>query len=61
MRILGILLALGGWLFPVLALSMTQSTGTRFGACVLGIIISLVGILGILNGFHQADAIWKKS
>ncbi len=32
----------------------------RFGACVLGIIISLVGILGVLNGFHQANAIWKK-
>ncbi len=60
MRILGILLALAGWLLPLAALSMTQSTGARFGACVLGIIISLVGILGVLNGFHQADAIWKK-
>ena len=61
MRILGILLALAGWLLPVVALSMTQSNGARLGACVLGIIISLVGILGVLNGFHQADAIWKKS
>ena len=60
MRIVGILVALAGWLLPLVALSMTQSTGTRFGACVLGIIISLVGILGILNGVHQADAIWKK-
>jgi len=60
MRILGILLALAGWLFPVVALSMTQSTGARSGACVLGIIISLVGILGVLNGAHQANAIWKK-
>ena len=60
MKILGILLALGGWLLPVLALSMTQSTSARFGACILGIIISLVGILGVLNGVHQADAIWKK-
>ena len=60
MRILGILLALAGWLFPVVALSMTQSTGARFGACVLGIIVSLVGILGALNGAHQADAIWKR-
>ncbi len=60
MRIVGILLALAGWLFPVAALSMTQSTGARFGACVVGIIISLVGILVVLNGFHQQDAIWKK-
>ena len=61
MRLVGILLALAGWLLPVAALSMTQSMGARFGACVLGIIISLVGILGVLNGFHQANAIWKKS
>ena len=60
MKILGILLALGGWLLPVLALSMTQSTGARFGACILGIIISLVGILGVLNTAHQANAMWKK-
>ena len=60
MRIVGIVVALVGWLVPLVALSMTQSTGARFGACVLGIIISLVGILGVLNGVHQADAIWKK-
>ena len=60
MRIVGILLALAGWLLPVLALSMTTSTGARFGACIVGIIVSLIGILGILNGVHQADAIWKK-
>jgi len=60
MRIVGILLALAGWLFPVAALSMTQSTAARFAAAVLGIIISLVGILGVLNSAHQADAIWKK-
>jgi hypothetical protein len=61
MRIVGILLALAGWLLPVAALSMTQSMAARFGACVLGIIISLAGILGVLNQFHQANAIWKKS
>jgi hypothetical protein len=61
MRILGILLALAGWLLPVVALSMTQSMAARFGACVVGIVISLVGILGVLSAFHQADAIWKKS
>ena len=60
MRIVGILLALIGWLLPILALSMTQSTGARFGACLLGIVISLVGILGVLNKAHLAHAIWKK-
>jgi hypothetical protein len=60
MKIVGILLALAGWLIPVVALSMTQSVGARFLVAVLGILISLVGILVVLNKAHQADAIWKK-
>jgi hypothetical protein len=60
MRIVGILLALAGWLIPILALSMTQSTGARFAACLLGIAVSLVGILGVLNKAHLQNAIWKK-
>jgi hypothetical protein len=60
MRIVGILLALAGWLLPVAALSMTQSVGARFAACLIGIAISLVGILGVLNKAHLENAIWKK-
>jgi hypothetical protein len=60
MKIVGILMALAGWLIPIVALSMTQSVGARFGAAVVGIIISLVGILGVLNKAHQEDAIWKR-
>jgi hypothetical protein len=61
MRIVGILLALAGWVIPVAALPLTQSLSARFGASVVGIIISLVGILVVLNGAHLQDAIWKKS
>ncbi|OLC29783.1 MAG: hypothetical protein AUI91_12020 [Acidobacteria bacterium 13_1_40CM_3_56_11] len=60
MRLVGVLLALAGWLLPIVALSLTQSTGGRFVATVLGIIISLVGILGVLNKAHLEHAIWKK-
>jgi hypothetical protein len=60
MKIVGILLALIGWLIPILALSMTQSTGARFIACLIGIAISLIGILGVLNKAHLEHAIWKR-
>jgi hypothetical protein len=60
MRILGILLAFIGWLIPIVALSMTQSNSARFAACLLGIAVSLVGILGILNKAHLDTAIWKR-
>jgi len=60
MRIVGILLALAGWLIPIVALSITQSTGARFAASLIGISVSLTGILGVLNKAHLEHAIWKK-
>jgi hypothetical protein len=60
MKLVGILLALVGWLLPVLALGWTSSNGARIVFCLVGIGITLTGILGVLNGAHQKEAIWKK-
>jgi hypothetical protein len=60
MKIVGLLLALIGWLIPILTLSITQAPGALFAACLIGIAISLVGVLGVINRAHLADAIWKK-
>ncbi|HYT22262.1 MAG TPA: hypothetical protein VEW05_18800 [Candidatus Polarisedimenticolia bacterium] len=60
MKIVGIAMALLGWLIPVVSLTLTQSLSARFVASVLGLIISLVGILGVLNQAHLKEAIWKK-
>jgi hypothetical protein len=57
MKLVGILLALVGWIVPVLALTQTQSLSARFVAAVLGIIVS---ILVVLNGEHLKEAIWKR-
>ena len=59
MRIVGILLALAGWLIPLVGLTVTQSLTARFVLVVLGIGISLTGILGVLNKAHLKNAIWK--
>ena len=59
MRIVGIVLALLGWLIPVVGLTLTQSLTARFVLVLLGIGISLTGILGILNKVHLKNAIWK--
>ena len=59
MQIIGILLALVGWLIPVVGLTLTQSLTARFILVVLGIGISLTGILGVLNKAHLKKAIWK--
>lgn len=59
MKLVGLLLAIVGWLLPVIALNFTQSLGARFVACLVGIAISLFGILVVLNKAHQKNVIWK--
>ena len=59
MKIVGLLMALAGWLIPILALPLTQSLTTRYILAVLGLAISLIGILGLLNKAHLKNALWK--
>jgi hypothetical protein len=60
MKLVGVLMALVGWIIPIVSLPLTQSLSARFVASILGLIISLVGILGVLNQAHLKEAIWKK-
>ncbi len=60
MKLVGILLALAGWLIPVIALTYTQSLGARFVLAIVGIAISLIGILFVLNQAHLKHVIWKQ-
>ncbi len=59
MKLVGVFLALAGWLIPVIALTYTQSLGARFALAIVGIAISLVGILFVLNQAHLKNVIWK--
>ena len=60
MRLIGIVLLLGGWLLAVGGLLLTPSTGGRLVLVVAGIALSLYGSLGVLNGYYLERAIWKK-
>ncbi len=59
MRFMGVLLLLAGWLIPIAALPLTQSPAVRFILALLGISISLVAILVVLNKAHLKHAVWK--
>jgi hypothetical protein len=59
MRIIGLLMALAGWLIPLLSLPLTQSLTTRLVLAVIGLAMSLTGILGLLNKAHLKNAPWK--
>jgi uncharacterized membrane protein len=60
MKLIGILVVLAGWLIPVIGINVTASDGARFFLAVVGIAVSIFGILGILNKAYLKEAIWKK-
>jgi hypothetical protein len=59
MKFIGLLMAVVGWLIPVVTLVLTQSTTARLIVCLLGVAISLIGILVVMNKAHVKEAIWK--
>lgn len=59
MKLVGFLLALFGWLIPVVTVALTPSTAVRMFVSLLGIAIILVGVLAVLNKAHLKHAIWK--
>jgi hypothetical protein len=60
MKIVGLLLAVLGWLLPVASLTWTSSLAARFIFALVGIAMCLTGILGFLNKAYVKQAIWKK-
>jgi hypothetical protein len=60
MKLIGLLLAIGGWLLPVAGLTWTSSMGVRLILCLIGIAITITGILGFMNKAYVCEAVWKK-
>ena len=60
MKLIGVLLAVFGWLLPVVGLGLTSSTGARLVICIVGIGITLTAILRLLNKAHEKEAVWKQ-
>ena len=60
MILVGILLTLLGFVISVLSLGITSSVGGRLVMVLLGLAVSLFGIMGVLNKAYLKNAIWKK-
>ena len=56
----GIIVTLLGFLISVFSLGATSSVGGRMVMVLVGIAVSLVGIMGVLNRAFLSKAIWKK-
>ena len=60
MIFVGIVVTLLGFLIAMSSPGMVSSTGGRLILALIGIAISLVGIMGVLNKAYLKNAIWKK-
>jgi hypothetical protein len=60
MVFLGIVVTLAGWLISVSSLALAAGNSGRLVIVVAGILVSLVGILGVLNQAYLKNAIWKR-
>jgi multisubunit Na+/H+ antiporter MnhG subunit len=58
MKILGLIMAVLGWFIAVLSVKVPGATGEILVA-LFGFLFALVGVIGVLNGAHLKNAIWK--
>ncbi len=59
MKLAGIIVILLGWIIAIMSLTLTN-TGAQLAVVLVGFIVSLVGIIGVLNRAHLAEAVWKQ-
>ena len=60
MAFVGLLVTFAGFLLAVASLGISSSVGVRMFLVLVGLAISLTGIIGILNRAYLQHAIWKK-
>jgi len=58
--LIGLLIALAGFILSLLSLSLASTPGARMGMVLAGIAISLFGIIGVVNPAYLKNAIWKR-
>jgi len=60
MVLAGILITLLGFALSVLSLGMTSSVGGRMTLVLIGLAVSLTGVLGVINRAYLKNAIWRR-
>jgi len=60
MTFAGLAVTLLGFVIAFVSLGVTSSTGGRMGIVLVGILVSLVGIMGLITPAYQKRWIWKR-
>lgn len=56
----GLLITLLGFVLSVLSLTLASGAGSRLIIVLLGLAVSLFGIIGVLNPAYVKNAVWKR-
>ncbi len=59
MKLAGVVVVILGWLIVLFGLHIASGVGGRMVTTIVGMIVSLVGVLGILPTACNKNAIWK--
>jgi hypothetical protein len=59
MKLIGVLVVLVGWAIVLFGMHLTPSIAGRMAAAIVGLIVSLAGIVFILSPACNKNAIWK--
>lgn len=60
MALVGIVITFIGFLLAASSVGLMAGTSGRLVLVLAGIVISLVGIIGVINPAYQKNAVWKK-
>ena len=60
MTLVGLAVTFLGFVIAFISLGVTDSTGTRMAMAVAGIVVSLIGIMGVLTPAYQKTWIYRK-
>jgi hypothetical protein len=60
MALAGVIITFLGFLISVMSLGMTSSVGGRMVMVLIGLAVSLVGIIGVINRAFLKNAVWRK-
>ena len=60
MALVGLAVTFVGFLIAASSVGVMSATGGRFVLVLIGIAISLFGIIGMINPAYQKDAVWRR-